>query len=135
MLIVACINSLLSRSKNSGKNLAELNYNLKKEKDKQTADSYTDQYQTIAAEFPKYGYRRIYHALGRQNIVVNHKRIRRIMKKNNLLVRRKKFKPITTNSNYNFPKYQNLVQNLVPTTINQVLVADIRMCNYYKNEV
>ncbi len=81
--------------------------------------------QTIAAEFPKYGYRRIQHALRRQNILVNHKRIRRIMKENNLLVRRKKFKPITTNSNHNFPKYHNLVQNLIPTMINQVLVADI----------
>lgn len=81
--------------------------------------------QTIAAEFPKYGYRRIYHALLRQGIIVNHKRVRRIMKENNLLVRRKKFKPITTNSNHNFPKYSNLVQNIVPTAINQVWVADI----------
>lgn len=81
--------------------------------------------QSIAAEFPKYGYRRIYHALLRQGIIVNHKRVRRIMKENNLLVRRKKFKPITTNSNHNFPKYSNLVQNIVPTTINQVWVADI----------
>lgn len=81
--------------------------------------------QSIAAEFPKYGYRRIYHALLRQGIIVNHKRVRRIMKENNLLVRRKKFKPITTNSNHNFPKYSNLVQNIVPTAINQVWVADI----------
>lgn len=81
--------------------------------------------QSIAAEFPKYGYRRIYHALLRQGMVVNHKRVRRIMKENNLLVRRKKFKPITTNSNHNYPKYQNLVQNVVPTAINQIWVADI----------
>lgn len=81
--------------------------------------------QSIAAEFPKYGYRRITKALNREGIVINHKPVRRIMKENNLLVRRKRFKPITTNSNHNFPKYHNLVQNLIPTVINQVWVADI----------
>lgn len=81
--------------------------------------------QSIAAEFPKYGYRRITKALHREGIVINHKPVRRIMKENNLLVRRKRFKPITTNSNHNFPKYHNLVQNLIPTAINQVWVADI----------
>ena len=81
--------------------------------------------QSIAAEFPKYGYRRITKALQREGMRVNHKRVRRIMKENNLLVRRKKFKPITTNSNHDFPKYRNLVQNITPTSINQVWVADI----------
>lgn len=36
--------------------------------------------QAIATEFPRYGYRRIYHALQRQGRVVNPKKIRRIMK-------------------------------------------------------
>ncbi len=81
--------------------------------------------QSIAAEFPKYGYRRITKALHREGIVINHKPVRRIMKENNLLVRRKKFKPITTNSNHDFPKYRNLIENLTPTAINQVWVADI----------
>lgn len=81
--------------------------------------------QDIAAEFPRYGYRRILHALRRKNIVVNHKKIRRLMKANNLLVRRKKSKPITTQSNHGLQKYPNLVQNLVLTESNQAWVADI----------
>lgn len=88
-------------------------------------DSILKNIQLIATEFPKYGYRRITKALHREGILVNHKPVRRIMKENNLLVRRKKFKPITTNSNHNFPKYHNLILNLTPTTINQVFVADI----------
>lgn len=81
--------------------------------------------QNIAAEFPRYGYRRIQHALRRQSIVVNHKKVRRIMKDNNLLVRRKKSKPITTQSNHGLQKYPNLVQDLALTGINQAWVSDI----------
>jgi transposase InsO family protein len=81
--------------------------------------------QSIAAEFPKYGYRRVTYALRRDGVVVNHKKVRRIMKENNLLVRRKKSKPITTQSNHGLHKYPNLVKDVVLTGINQAWVADI----------
>ena len=81
--------------------------------------------QEIAAEFPKYGYRRVTHALRRDGVFVNHKKVRRIMKENNLLVRRKKSKPITTQSNHGLQKYPNLVKDIVLTGINQAWVSDI----------
>lgn len=81
--------------------------------------------QSVAAEFPKYGYRRITHALRRDGVVVNHKKVRRIMKENNLLARRKKSKPITTQSNHGLQKYPNLVKDIVLTGINQAWVSDI----------
>ena len=81
--------------------------------------------QEIAAEFPKYGYRRVTHALRRDGVVVNHKKVRRIMKENNLLVRRKKSKPITTQSNHALQKYPNLVKDALLTGINQAWVSDI----------
>jgi transposase InsO family protein len=79
----------------------------------------------VAAEFPKYGYRRITHALRRNGELVNHKRVLRIMKEENLLVRRKKFTPKTTQSNHGLPKYPNLVKGVVLTGINQAVVSDI----------
>ncbi len=81
--------------------------------------------QDIAAEFSRYGYRRITHALRREGVVANHKKVLRIMKENNLVVKRKKSKPISTQSNHRLQKYPNLVQDLVLTGINQVWVADI----------
>jgi putative transposase len=79
----------------------------------------------IAEEFPRYGYRRITHALRRKDEMVNHKRVLRIMREERLLVRRKKYTPKTTQSNHGLPKYQNLVKNFIPTDVNQVFVSDI----------
>lgn len=79
----------------------------------------------VALEFPKYGYRRVTHALRRQGRMVNHKRVLRLMKEENLLVRRKKFKPVTTQSNHGLPKYPNLIRDVELTGINQVWVSDI----------
>ena len=39
---------------------------------------------------------------------VNHKRIYRLMYEEKLLNKRKRFKPVTTQSNHDFPKYSNL---------------------------
>jgi putative transposase len=83
------------------------------------------QIHSIAEEFPKYGYRRMTHALRRAGDTVNHKRVLRLMKEENILVRRKKYTPKTTQSNHGLPKYLNLVKNLTPTRINQAWVSDI----------
>jgi len=81
--------------------------------------------QSIALEFPKYGYRRIMHELRRRGKQINHKRIRRIMKEEKLIVKRKKRKPKTTQSNHSLPKHPNLIKDMIPFGINQVWVADI----------
>ena len=97
----------------------------KQECTKDTSNNILTAMQDIALEFPKYGYRRVTHALRRDGIFVNHKKVRRIMKENSLLVRRKKSKPITTQSNHGLQKYPNLVKDIVLTGINQAWVSDI----------
>jgi len=79
----------------------------------------------IAEEFPYYGYKRMTKVLLREGYKVNHKRIYRLMDEEKLLCKRKKFQPITTNSNHAFQKYDNLAKGFVPTSINQLIVADI----------
>ncbi len=79
----------------------------------------------MAEEFPYYGYKRMTKALQRAGYIVNHKRIYRLMYEEKLLFKRKKFKPVTTQSNHKFQKYKNLAKGFIPTTINQLIVADI----------
>jgi len=79
----------------------------------------------ITQEFPYYGYKRMTKALKREGYKVNHKRIYRLMAQEKLLCRPKKFKPLTTQSNHNFRKYENLAKGFVPITINQLIVSDI----------
>lgn len=87
--------------------------------------SLREQIHGLALEFPRYGYRRITHALRRKGELVNHKRVLRLMKEENLLVRRKKFTPKTTQSNHGLQKYPNLVKDMILTGINQAVVSDI----------
>ena len=79
----------------------------------------------IAEEFPYYGYKRMTKALQREGYKANHKRIYRLMAEENLLNKRKRFKPVTTQSNHCFPKYNNLAKGFTPMAINQLIVADI----------
>lgn len=80
---------------------------------------------SITEEFPYYGYKRMTKALQREGYKVNHKRIYRLMYEEKLLCRKKKFKPITTQSNHAFKKYENLAKGFAPTGINQLIVSDI----------
>ena len=79
----------------------------------------------VAAEWPTYGYRRVTAQLRRQGRVVNHKRVRRLMREMDLQARTKRKKPKTTNSEHNFPRYPNLVQDLEIVRPDQVWVSDI----------
>lgn len=84
-----------------------------------------DRIEQIVCEFPRYGYRRIHAQLNREGQRVNRKKVLRIMRESSLLcLVKKKFK-ITTNSNHPFPRYPNLVKDLMVTHINQVWYADI----------
>ena len=79
----------------------------------------------IAADFPRYGYRRITAELHRRNLIVNNKKVLGIMRQENLLCRVKKGVPTTTNSAHSYPLYPNLVRNIQATGLNQVWVSDI----------
>lgn len=79
----------------------------------------------IAAEFSRYGYRRVTKELQRRKVMVNHKRVHRLMKGHSLLVKRKRFTPKTTQSNHDLPRYENLAKEAIITAPNQVWVSDI----------
>ena len=82
--------------------------------------------QSIALEFPFYGYRRITKELHRREIGANHKRVLRMMREDNLLCRRKKaFRPVTTQSDHSCKIYPNLAKDLEVTGLNQLWVSDI----------
>jgi putative transposase len=83
------------------------------------------QIQSIALQWPAYGYRRVQAELRRQGWSVNHKRVLRLMRADNLLcLRRRKF-ILTTDSKHGLPIYPNLAKDMVLTGINQLWVADI----------
>lgn len=81
----------------------------------------------IARQFPTYGKWRITHQLRRTpyQFVVNHKRVRRLMRQEGLLraVKRRKYR--TTDSQHPYPRYPNLVKDLLIDHPNQVWVSDI----------
>jgi transposase InsO family protein len=81
--------------------------------------------QTAAGEWPTYGYRRITAQLNRQGWVVNHKRVSRFMRQMGIQRVKKAQKTHTTNSRHSFPRYPNLVQDLLITYPDQVWVSDI----------
>lgn len=81
--------------------------------------------QSLALQWPAYGYRRVHQELIRQGWGVNHKRVLRLMRMDNLLcLRRRKF-IFTTDSKHGLHIYPNLAQDMVRTDINQLWVADI----------
>ena len=64
--------------------------------------------------------------LRREGWQVNHKRVLRLLREDNLLCLRKKaFVPATTDSRHGWTVWPNLARWLVPTTVNQLWVADI----------
>ena len=83
------------------------------------------QIQSIAVQWPAYGYRRVHAQLRRQGRLVNRKRVLRLMRADNLLcLRRRKF-ILTTDSKHGLPTYPNLAKDMVLSGINQLWVADI----------
>jgi transposase InsO family protein len=81
----------------------------------------------LAAEFPTYGSRRLAAQLRRApyRLIVNRKRVQRLMIELNLQVRTKRAVVRTTNSRHGYPRYPNLVQDLVIEHPDEVWVADI----------
>ncbi|MDE2235734.1 MAG: transposase [Gammaproteobacteria bacterium] len=64
--------------------------------------------EAICTEFPRYGYRRVTHALRAQRLRVNHKKVARIMREDALTVQRIRRFIHTTDSHHPYPIYPNL---------------------------
>jgi len=80
--------------------------------------------ETIALEFPRYGYRRMTVELARRGVVVNHKRVLRLMREGHLLVHVRRFCR-TTDSQHPYRRYPNLLKGVVVGQPDQVWAADI----------
>lgn len=82
----------------------------------------------VVAQYPTYGARRVQHQLRRDTAdfpQIGRKRVRRVLRELGLAVRRKPAKQRTTNSQHAYPRYANLVKELVVTRPEQVWVGDI----------
>ncbi len=81
--------------------------------------------EAICIDFPGYGYRRVTQELNQRDCPVNHKKVLRIMRESDLLCRVMRKRVKTTNSKHGFPKYPNLIKELVINRLNQVWQSDI----------
>jgi putative transposase len=81
--------------------------------------------QEVAGRWPTYGYRRITAQLQREGWSVNKKRIQRLMCEMSLQAAAPKRRMRTTDSAHGFPRYPNLVQDVVAERLEQIWVADI----------
>ena len=79
----------------------------------------------IALECPRYGYRRVTHALRRAGWQVNHKCVLRVMREESLLCQLRRHFLVTTNSAHGYPTYPNLLAEVELTGIDQAWVADL----------
>lgn len=94
------------------------------------------QIRQVTGQFPTYGVRRVTAQVRRAfHAQVNHKRIARVMRDMgiNRKTRRKKRK--TTNSRHAFPRYPNLLKDLVVERPNQVWVSDITYIHLARGDV
>lgn len=79
----------------------------------------------ILEQIAESGYRPITTVLKRTR-TINHKRVHRIMRENRLLCRKtRRFQLGTTDSRHRYRKYPDIVQEVVTTDINQVIVGDV----------
>jgi len=93
------------------------------------------QIESIAQEYPRYGYRRMTKELGRRGLHVNHKKVLGIMRQKGLLCRPKRKFVITTNSKHNYRIYPNLIKGKTITELNEVWIADITYIRLLKSFV
>jgi putative transposase len=89
----------------------------------------------LAAEWPTYGYRRLTAMMRRLDWPVNAKRVRRWMRELGLAGAAPKRTTRTTNSKHDFPRFDNLVKNLIISMPDQVWVADITYIRLHREFV
>jgi putative transposase len=82
--------------------------------------------EAIVGRFPTYGTRRVTHQLRRPPYRehVNRKRIQRVMRQKGWLRVQKRTKQRTTHSQHPYPRYPNLVKDLLVSFPDQVWVSD-----------
>jgi len=78
-----------------------------------------------AGNWPTYGYRRLTQQLERRGLQVNSKRVRRLMGESGIQAAKPPKKVETTDSRHHFPRFPNLVLDLVIDHPAQVWVGDI----------
>lgn len=88
-------------------------------------DALCAQIQTVVAEWPTYGYRRVSAQLARDFEPVNHKRVQRVLWAMGLVAQNKAKTRRTTDSDHPFPRYPNLLLGVRVESPDQVWVADI----------
>jgi len=93
--------------------------------EKETQADLIGRIEAICLEVPRYGYRRVTAQLKREKLIVNHKRTLRLMRESDLLCRVKRRRINTIDSRHGFPRYLNLVKDMVVSSLNQVWLADI----------
>ena len=83
--------------------------------------------ETVVGQHPTYGTRRVTHQLRRSPYghQLNRKRIQGIMRRRGWLRPVKRVKIRTTNSQHPYPRYENLVIDLIVTQPDEVWVSDI----------
>jgi putative transposase len=81
--------------------------------------------EAIRLEYTRYGYRRVTHELRYRGLHVNHKKLLRIMRESDLLCRVKRKRLKATYSKRRFPRYPNLIKEVVINRLNQVWLSDI----------
>jgi transposase InsO family protein len=83
-----------------------------------------DRIEQVCLAWPRYGYRRVTHQLGREGLQVNHKRVQRIMQEESLQVQVRRYVR-TTWSAHGLPVYPNLLRGLSLEGPNHVWCADL----------
>jgi putative transposase len=90
----------------------------------------------VTGQFPTYGVRRVTAQLRREfQMQVNHKRIARLMRAIGINRKTRHKKRKTTNSQHTFPRYPNLLKDLVVTHPNQVWVSDITYIHLARGDI
>lgn len=80
----------------------------------------------VIATWPTYGYRRVTAQIRRdKQWIVNGKRVRRLMQEMGLQAKVRRKRRRTTDSQHDYPRYPNLVQNLAVVRPDQIWVSDI----------
>jgi putative transposase len=81
--------------------------------------------QGLAGMWPRYGSRRLTAQLRREGFQVNRKHVQRLMRERGVQSHRSAKKRRTINSEHDFPRYANLVEQLEIVRPDQVWVCDI----------
>lgn len=90
----------------------------------------------VSGQFPTYGVRRVTAQLRREfQVQVNHKRVARVMRELGLSRKKRRKKRKTTQSRHAFPRYPNLLKDLVVERPDQVWVCDITYIHLARGDV